>query len=141
LDFSIGLNILMAFDQVNEPEEDNFGNIRPNHSRITPGFELNWCIRLFVIPIPQINSRIYIEGMGITLVVYTRKFPDISTTTGKATGSIVNIGSHVGIGMEYQIKENLKGYTTVRLFHASNGKKYVDNPALNAVGIIMGLQF
>ena len=69
------------------------------------------------------------------------EFPDINTTNGRATGSIVNIGSHVGMGMEYQINDNLKGYTSIRLFHASNGKKYVDNQALDAVGIIMGVQF
>ncbi|MCL2319582.1 MAG: acyloxyacyl hydrolase [Treponema sp.] len=141
IDFSVGLDVLTAFDKVNESQKDNFGNIRPDHSRITPGFELNWCVRLFVIPIPKISSRIYLEGLGMTLVVYTRKFPDINTPTGKATGSIVNIGSHVGAGMEFQINEKLKAYTTVRLFHASNGKEYEHNPALNAVGMILGLQF
>ncbi|HPW66685.1 MAG TPA: acyloxyacyl hydrolase [Salinivirgaceae bacterium] len=141
IDFSIGLNGLMAFDQVNEPKQDNFGNMRPDHSRITPGFELNWCARLFILPISKINARLYVEGLGMSLVVYAREFPDINTTNGRATGSIVNIGSHVGMGMEYQINDNLKGYTSIRLFHASNGKKYVDNPALDAVGIIMGVQF
>lgn len=141
IDFSVGLNVLMAFDQVNEPKKDNFGNTRPDHSRITPGFELNWCARLFILPISKIDARLYVEGLGMTLIVYTRNFPDINTINGIATGSVVNIGSHVGMGMEYKVNNNLKGYTTVRLFHASNGKKYVDNPALDAVGIIMGLQF
>lgn len=141
IDFSIGANVLMAFDQVKEPKEDNFGNMRPDHSRITPGFELIWCARLFILPISKINARLYLEGLGMSLIVYTRKFPDINTENGRATGSIVNIGSHVGMGMEYQINDNLKGYISIRLFHASNGKKYVENPALNAVGIIMGVQF
>ena len=141
IDFSVGLNVLTAFDQVNESQQDNFGNMRPNYARITPGLELNWCVRVFILPISKINTRLYVEGIGMSLVVYTRIFPDIITENGRATGSIVNIGSHVGMGMEYLINEHFKGYTSVRLFHASNGKKYEDNPAINAVGIIMGLQF
>lgn len=141
IDFSIGANVLMAFDQVNEPKEDNFGNMRPDHSRITPGFELNWCARLFILPISKINARLYLEGLGMSLIVYTRKFPDINYEIGKATGTVVNIGSHVGMGMEYRINDDLKGYISLRLFHASNGKKYENNPALDAVGIIMGVQF
>ncbi len=141
IDFSIGTNVLMAFDQVNEPKEDNFGNMRPDHSRITPGFELNWCARLFILPISKINARLYLEGLGMSLIVYTRKFPDINTGNGRATGTVVNIGSHVGMGMEYRINDDLKGYISLRLFHASNGKKYESNPALDAVGIIMGVQF
>jgi|BioPla2DNA2_1021312.scaffolds.fasta_scaffold00623_21 hypothetical protein len=141
IDFSLGLNVLTAFDQVKEPKEDNFGNMRPDYSRITPGFELNWCARLFILPISKINARLYVEGLGMSLVVYSRKFPDISTEDGRATGSAVNIGSHVGTGMEYRINNDLKGYISVRLFHASNGKKYENNPALDAVGIIMGVQF
>jgi hypothetical protein len=127
IDFGIGLNVLMAFD-------DNGGsnNGRPVNARITPGFELNWSIRLYVLPIPKINSKIFFEGLGMSLIVYTREYPD--------TGSYVNIGSHVGLGMEYPIN-NYKGYTSLRLFHSSNGKSYENNPALNAVGIIIGIQF
>ena len=132
IDFGIGLNILMAFDQVNNSEKDNFGNIRPINARITPGFELNWSLRLYIIPIPKINSRIFLEGLGISLVIYTREYPD--------NGTFVNIGSHVGLGIEYPIN-NFKAYTTLRLFHSSNGKPYDNNPALNAVGIITGIQF
>lgn len=141
IDFSLGLNVLTAFDQVDEPKKDNFGNIRPNYSRITPGFELNWCARLFILPISKIDARLYVEGLGMSLIVYTREFPDINTENGRATGSVVNIGSHVGMGMEYPINDNLKAYTSVRLFHASNGKDYLNNPAIDVVGIIMGLQF
>jgi hypothetical protein len=122
----------MAFDQVNNSEKDNFGNIRPINARITPGFELNWSLRLYIIPIPQINSRIFLEGLGISLIIYTREYPD--------NGTFVNIGSHVGLGIEYPIN-NFKAYTTLRLFHSSNGKPYENNPALNAVGIITGIQF
>lgn len=122
LDFSVGLNVLMAFDQVNEPKKDNFGNTRPDYSRITPGFELNWCARLFILPISIIDARLYVEGLGMSLIVYTREFPVINTEIGRATGSVVNIGSHVGMGMEYKVNNNLKGYTTVRLFPRQMGK-------------------
>lgn len=136
LDISLGLDALFAFDEVHSPREDNFGNIRPSHARITPGFELNWNLRLYIIPIPPIKGRIFLEGLGITLVVYTRQFPD----TGSASGSYVNIGSHAGIGIEFPIND-FRAYTALRLFHSSNGKRYEKNPALNAIGIIAGVQF
>jgi hypothetical protein len=127
IDFGFGLNVLMAFDDKGGSE-----NGRPINARITPGFELNWSLRLYVIPIPKINSRIFLEGLGMSLIVYTREYPD--------NGTYVNIGSHVGLGMEYLVN-NHKAYTTLRLFHSSNGKSYENNPALNAVGILMGVQF
>jgi hypothetical protein len=46
--------------------------------------------------------------------------------------------------MEYPIKNgkaNARAYTALRWFHASNGKTYENNPALNTVGILMGVQF
>lgn len=127
IDFGIGLNTLMAFDDKGGVEGDRLVT-----ARITPGFELNWSIRLYVLPIPKINARIFLEGLGISLIVYTREFPD--------NGTNVNIGSHLGLGMEYPIN-SFKAYTTLRLFHSSNGKPYENNPALNAVGIITGIQF
>lgn len=42
--------------------------------------------------------------------------------------------------MEYPIN-NYKAYTVLRRFNSSNGKSYENNPALNTVGIVMGLQF
>jgi hypothetical protein len=42
--------------------------------------------------------------------------------------------------MEYPIK-NYKAYATLKWFHTSNGKTYDNNPALNAVGIVTGIQF
>jgi hypothetical protein len=132
LDIGIGLNGLLAFDMVNEIQTDNFGHERPKNGRTTVGFELNWNVRIYVIPIPKINSRIFIEGCGMSLVVYSRKFPE--------TGTNLNIGTNLGLGMEYPIN-NFKGYTTLKWFHSSNGDVYENNPALNTVGIIMGLQF
>jgi hypothetical protein len=140
LDIGIGLNGLLAYDMVNEVKKDNFGHERPKNGRTTFGFELNWNIRLFVIPISKINSRIYIEGCGMSLVVYSREFPNTLTFANGAKGTFVNIGTYVGFGMEYPIN-NFKGYTTLRWFHTSNGKIYENNPAVNSVGIIMGLQF
>jgi hypothetical protein len=132
LDIGIGLNGLLAFDMVNEIQTDNFGHERLKNGRTTVGFELNWNVRIYVIPIPKINSRIFIEGCGMSLVVYSRKFPE--------TGTKVNIGTNLGLGMEYPIN-NFKGYTILKWFHSSNGDVYENNPALNTVGIIMGLQF
>jgi hypothetical protein len=127
IDLGIGLNALMAFD-----DKGGSNNERPINARITPGFELNWSIRLYVLPIQKINSRVFLEGLGMSLIVYSREYPD--------TGTYINIGSHVGAGMEYLIN-HYKGYTSLRLFHSSNGKSYENNPALNAIGIIMGIQF
>jgi len=132
LDVGIGLNGLLAYDMVNEVQKDNFGNERPKNGRMTIGFELNWNVRVYVIPIPKINSRVYVEGCGMSLVVYSREFPE--------TGTHVNIGTNLGLGIEYPIN-NYKAYTALKWFHTSNGKTYEHNPALNTVGIIMGLQF
>ena len=140
LDIGIGLNGLLAYDMVYEMQKDNFGHDRPKNGRTTIGFELNWNVRLFIIPITKINSRIYIEGCGMSLVVYSREFPNTLTMANGTKGTFVNIGTYVGLGMEYPIN-NFKGYTTLRWFHSSNGKIYENNPALNTVGIIMGLQF
>jgi hypothetical protein len=132
LDFGIGLNGLLAYDMLNEIQKDNFGNERPKNGRSTFGFELNWSIRLYVIPISQINSRIFIEGCGMSLVVYSREFPE--------NGTYVNIGTNIGLGMEHPIN-NYKAYTVLKWFHSSNGKPYENNPALNTAGIVIGLQF
>lgn len=126
-DFGLGLNGLLAFDNRGGVKNDRLIN-----ARITPGFELNWSLRMYVLPIPKIKSRIYMEGLGMSLVAYSREYPD--------NGTKVNIGSHVGIGMEFPI-DNYKIYTTLRLFHSSNGRGYSNNPALNAIGIIIGNQF
>jgi hypothetical protein len=74
VDVGIGLNGMAAFDMVNEIRSDN------------------WGVRLFIIPIPKINSRIYIEGCGMSLVVYSRKFPETETH--------LNIGTSLGLEME-----------------------------------------
>jgi len=132
LDFGIGLNGLLAYDMVNEVQKDNFGNDRPKNGRMTFGFELNWNARLYVIPILKINSRVFIEGCGMSLVVYSREFPE--------NGTYVNIGTSIGLGMEYPIND-YRAYTVLKWFHSSNGKAYKNNPALNTVGIVMGLQF
>jgi hypothetical protein len=132
LDIGIGLNGLLAYDMVNEIQKDNFGHERPKNGRLTVGFELNWNVRIYVIPIPKINSRIFIEGCGMSLVVYSREFPE--------TGTHVNIGTNIGLGVEYPIN-NYKAYTILKWFHTSNGDTYDNNPALNTVGIIIGLQF
>jgi len=132
LDAGIGLNGLLAYDMVKEIQKDKSGHERPKNGRMTPGFELNWNVRLYVIPIPKINSRIFVEGCGMSLVVYSRKFPE--------TGTHVNIGTNVGLGMEFPMN-NHKAYTTLKWFHTSNGDVYENNPALNAVGLLLGMQF
>jgi len=132
LDIGVGLSGILAYDMVNEIQKDNFGNERPKNGRLTSGFELSWNARLYVIPIPKINSRIFIDGCGMSLVVYSREFPE--------NGTNVNIGTNIGLGLEYPIN-NYKAYTVLKWFHSSNGKPYENNPALNTVGIVMGLQF
>jgi len=131
-DVGLGLNGLLAYDMVERIQKDNFGHERPKNGRTTTGFELNWNIRLYVIPIPKIDSRIFAEGCGMSLVVYSRKFPDNRT--------YVNVGTNIGLGMEYPIN-NYKAYTILKWFHSSNGRSYENNPALNTVGIVTGLQF
>ena len=132
LDVGLGLNGLLAYDMVEGIQKDNFGHERPKNGRTTTGFELNWNVRLYFIPIPKINSRIFAEGCGMSLVVYWREFPE--------NGTRINIGTNIGLGMEYPIN-NYKAYTILKWFHSSNGKAYENNPALNTVGIVMGLQF
>jgi len=105
LDVGIGLNGLLAYDMVNEVQKDNLGYERPKNGRMTIGFELNWNVRIYIMPIPKIDSRIFIEGCGMSLVVYSREFPE--------TGTHVNIGTNLGLGMEYPIK-NSKGYTILK---------------------------
>jgi len=131
-DFGLGLNGLLAYDMIKEIQKDNLGNERPKNGRMTLGFELNWNIRFYVLPITKINSRIFIEGCGMSLVVYSREFPE--------NGTYVNIGTNLGLGMEYPISK-YKAYTVLKWFHSSNGKSYENNPALNTVGMVMGLQF
>ena len=132
LDVGIGLSGLLAYDFVNENQKDNFGHDRPKNGRTTPGFELNWNVRLFAIPLLKINSCVYIEGCGMSLVVYSIEFPD--------TGTFVNIGTYLGMGLEFPLN-NCKGYATLRWYHTSNGREYHNNPAFNSVGLIIGLQF
>lgn len=128
IDFSLGLNLIMAFDEKTDPSK-----ARPNYARIVPGFELNWNLRMYVLRIKSIQSRLFFEGEGMTFVYYTKPYPD--------TGTNLNIGSHVGIGLDHQINNSLKGYTCLRIYHTSNGKKFENNPAVNAIGILIGAQF
>jgi hypothetical protein len=127
-DFGFGANVIMAFD-----EQRDSSLVRPNYARIVPGFELNWSVRLYLLRIQSIKTRLFLEGEGMTFVYYTKPYSD--------DGTNINIGSHLGLGIDYNIKDDLKGYTSLRLFHTSNGKKFENNPALNAIGILIGLQF
>lgn len=127
IDVGLGLNGLLAFD-----DRGGSAKGRPVNARITPGFEANWNLRLYVLPIPPIKSAVFLEGLGMTFIVYSREYPD--------NGTKINIGSHVGLGVQYPINK-FKGYTTLRLFHSSNGKQFEHNPALNAIGLLMGIRF
>jgi opacity protein-like surface antigen len=128
IDFGFGTNIIMAFDEQHDAKK-----ARPDYARIVPGIEVNWSLRLYILRIQSIKTRIFFEGEGMTFVYYTKPYPD--------NGTNINIGSHVGMGMDFQMNNALKGYTCLSLFHTSNGKNYENNPALNAIGILMGLQF
>jgi hypothetical protein len=134
LDFSIGLDALFVRDQIDKEVKDNFGHIRKTDNRLIPGFELNWGIRLYFLPIPKIKTSLYFEAVPITLVIYTKPYPD--------TGTNVNVGTHIGFGIKSQINDTVEGYATLRIFsHTSNGQPEATNPALDMVGLIVGLQF
>jgi hypothetical protein len=134
MDCSLGMDILMVRDQIEKESSDMIGHVRHTDNRLIPGFEFNWGVRLYFPPIPKIKTSFYFEGQLITLVIYTKPYPD--------TGTYVNIGTHVGFGFKFFINDFLNGYTTIKLFsHTSNGQPEETNPALDFVGIIFGLQF
>jgi len=126
LDVGVGAEALAAFD-----DRGGSGGGRPVNARLTPGFELNWSVRLYLLHLKGARSRLFIEGQGINLVVYSRPYPD--------GGTNVNIGSNAGIGLATRIEQR-ELFATLRLFHTSNGKAFENNPALNAVGLVVGLQ-
>jgi hypothetical protein len=126
LDVGLGIEGLAAFD-----DRGGSGNGRPVNARITPGFELNWSARLYLLPLKRARSRLFVEGLGITLVTYARPYPD--------GGTHVNIGSHAGVGIATRIDDR-EIYATLRLYHSSNGKAFESNPALNAIGVVLGVQ-
>jgi len=128
IDLSLGSNFILAFDGMY-----NSSRARPNYTRIVPGIELNWNLRLYFLRIQSINTQLYLEGLGMTFVYYAIPYPD--------KGTKINIGSHVGIGMDYQINSKLRGFKSLRLFHTSNGKDFDQNPTINAIGVVMGIQF
>ena len=65
---------------------------------------------------------------------YTKPYPD--------GGTNINIGTHVGFGMKSQINDYLNGFATFRIFsHTSNGQAEETNPALDMVGLVLGIQF
>ena len=133
-DFSLGLDVFFVRDQVNKESVDNFGHTRTTENRLIPAFELNWGVRLYFLPIPKIRTSLYFEAVPITLVVYTKPYPD--------SGTHVNVGTHIGFGFKSKINDTLNIFTTVRLFsHTSNGQPEVTNPALDMVGLVVGLQF
>ena len=134
LDFCLGLDVLVVRDQINKESVDNFGHIRSTENRLIPGFEINWGVRLYFPTIPKIKTSIYLEAVPISFVVYTKPYPD--------NGTNINVGTHLGLGMKFPINDILKIYTTFRWFsHTSNGRPEENNPALDLVGIIFGLQF
>lgn len=134
LDFCLGLDILTVRDQIEKEVPDNFGHIRTWDNRLIPAFELNWGVRLHFLPVRRIKTTIYFEAVPITLVVYTQPYP--------AGGTYVNIGTHIGFGFKSKINETTNIFATLRLFsHTSNGKPEEVNPALDMVGLVLGLQF
>jgi hypothetical protein len=134
LDFCLGIDVLMIRDQIDKETVDNFGHIRSTDNRLIPAFELNWGIRVHFLHISKIKTSLYLEAVPMSFVVYTKPYPN--------TGTRINVGTHLGLGMKYSINKELKGYTTVRFFsHTSNGKPEINNPALDMVGLVMGLQF
>ena len=132
IDFGFGLNILTAFD--NRGNADWQG--RPFTPRITPGIDFYYTLKIY-IPLLKDNIRIFIDPLILGLVVFTRPYPE----TDDATGTYVNQGTQFGLGVEYRINPKLKGFMKLQWFHASNHKEYKNNPALEGIGILTGLQF
>ena len=126
LDVGLGAELLVAFDG-----RGGSVNGRPVTPRITPGLELNWSLRLYLLHLKAAKTRFFIEGQGINLVIYSRPYPD--------GGTNVNIGSNVGLGIA-TLLDRRELFVTLRLFHTSNGRVYENNPALNAMGLVVGLQ-
>ena len=131
IDFGFGLNALMAFDNRGGASGD-----RPFTPRFTLGFDLYYAFRIY-IPLLKNTIRLFIEPFDIGLIVFTRPYPE----TIDATGTYINVSGQYGLGIEYNINEKLKGFMILQLFHASNAKEYSNNPALEGIGILTGLQF
>ena len=134
IDFSLGADILMIRDQIEKETTDNFGHIRHTDNRLIPGFEFNWGVRLYAPPFPKNNTSLYFEAVPMSLVLYTQPYPD--------SGTRVNVGTHVGVGVKFPVNDLLNGYTTIRIFsHTSNGQPEETNPALDYASITFGFQF
>jgi len=139
-DFSLGLNVWFVRDQIDSQTSAWYGSPRTRENRNIPAFELNWAMRLYFLPIKKIKTALYLEAAPITLVVYTKPYPDDRISPGK--GTHVNIGTHIGFGFKSQINDTADLFTTLRLFsHTSNGRREETNPGLDMVGLIIGLQF
>jgi len=113
LDVGLGAEALAAFDGLG-----GSGNGRPVNARMTPGLELNWSVRLYLLNLKGARSRLFIEGQGINLVIYSRPYPD--------TGTNVNIGSDASIGLATRVEQR-ELFAAVRLFHSSNGRSFENN--------------
>ena len=134
LEFYLGVSVWFVRDQIKKETKDNFGHTRTTDNRLIPAFELNWSIRLNYLYIPKIRTSLYLEAAPITFVYYTKPYPD--------GGTNINIGTHVGFGIKSQINDYVNGFATFRIFsHTSNGKAEEINPALDMVGLVLGIQF
>jgi len=134
LDISLGLDIMFVRDQIDKETVDGFGHIRTRENRLIPAFELNWGARLYFLGLSKIKTSFYLEAAPITLVIYTKPYPD--------SGTRLNVGTHLGFGIKTQISDSCKAYATLRIFsHTSNGQAEATNPALDLAGFIIGLQF
>jgi hypothetical protein len=109
---------------------------RPFTPRFTVGFDLYYTFRIYS-PFIKNKVRIFLEPFDIGLVIFTRPYPEVDG----ATGTYVNVSGQYSLGVKYKIDQNLKGFMMLQLFHASNTKEYANNPALEGIGILMGLQF
>jgi hypothetical protein len=130
LDFCLGLDVLFVRDYTDTEIVDYFGR----HHRLIPAFELNWGVRLYFLQIPKIKTSFYLEAVPVTLVVYTQPYPD--------SGTHVNMGTHIGFGLKSQVNDTLNVFATLRILsHTSNGQAEINNPGLDMVGLIVGIQF
>jgi hypothetical protein len=120
LDFGIGFGVIMAFD--------GKGNVRMP----VFGFALNGNMRVYAPPIKR--TKLFAEGI-MSLVVYTKNYPE--------NGTKINGGWHIGGGIEHELEDDTKIFVSINWFHNSNNDVYgiERNPAINAIGFGMGIQF
>ena len=119
LNLGVGFSGLFLFDDQGNPR--------------TPviGLGFNVSMRIYTPTIQK--SRLFLDGI-MSLVLYSEDYPE--------NGTKLNGGWHLGGGFEYLLEKNTTLFASIRWFHTSNNDIYGKdrNPAINALGIAVGIQ-